>query len=105
MKRLFLAIGIIAATISNLYAFKPKVDYQPDFFEVMEVEVLDTCTRVKMALKHRPNYWVQLDPMEKQYLNPDALKGYGRNLLLMAISYHKEAPAGKRKHICIIKQG
>lgn len=71
MKRLFLAIGIIAATISNLYAFKPKVDYQPDFFEVMEVEVLDTCTRVKMALKHRPNYWVQLDPMEKQYLIAD----------------------------------
>lgn len=71
MKRILFAIGIIAATISNIFALKPKVDYQPDFFEVMDVEVLDTCTRVKLALKHRPNYWVQLDPMEKQFLIVD----------------------------------
>ncbi|MCM1188214.1 MAG: ATP-binding protein [bacterium] len=40
---------------------------------------------------------------EKHY--PEALKDYGGNLLLVAVAYDKEAPAGKRKHTCIIEQG
>lgn len=35
---------------------------------------------------------------------PDALKGYGGELLLVTVSYEKDAPAGKRKHSCIIEK-
>ena len=35
---------------------------------------------------------------------PDALKGYGGDILLVGISYSKDAPAGKRKHSCRIEK-
>lgn len=34
---------------------------------------------------------------------PDALKDFGGNILLVGINYDKDAPAGKRKHECIIE--
>lgn len=34
---------------------------------------------------------------------PDALKGFGGKILLVGINYDKDAPAGKRKHECIIE--
>ncbi|MCM1187865.1 MAG: AAA family ATPase [bacterium] len=40
---------------------------------------------------------------DKHY--PEALKSYSGNLLLVAVAYDKDAPAGKRKHTCIIEQG
>lgn len=36
------------------------------------------------------------------YLN--SFKGYGRDILLVGITYDKDAPAGKRKHICKIEK-
>lgn len=39
---------------------------------------------------------------DKRY--PEAIKGYGGNILLVGISYSKEAPAGKRKHQCSIEK-
>ncbi len=33
---------------------------------------------------------------------PDALKGYGSDILLVGVNYDKDAPAGKRKHTCRI---
>ena len=38
---------------------------------------------------------------DRQY--PDALKGFGGKILLVGINYDKDAPAGKRKHECIIE--
>lgn len=35
---------------------------------------------------------------------PDSFKGYGRDILLVGITYDKDAPAGKRKHICKIEK-
>lgn len=35
---------------------------------------------------------------------PNALKDFGGNILLVGINYDKDAPAGKRKHECIIEQ-
>jgi len=35
---------------------------------------------------------------------PDAIKGYGGEILLVGINYDKNAPAGKRKHECVIEQ-
>ena len=35
---------------------------------------------------------------------PDALKDFGGNILLVGINYDKDAPAGKRKHECIIER-
>lgn len=35
---------------------------------------------------------------------PEALKGYGGDILLVGISYSREAPAGKRKHQCRIEK-
>lgn len=35
---------------------------------------------------------------------PEALAGYGGDILLVGISYSKEAPAGKRKHQCSIEK-
>ena len=35
---------------------------------------------------------------------PDAIKGYGGDILLVAINYDKDAPAGKRKHECLIER-
>ncbi len=35
---------------------------------------------------------------------PDAIKEYGGDILLVGISYDKEAPAGKRKHVCVIEK-
>lgn len=35
---------------------------------------------------------------------PDSFKGYGRDILLVGITYDKDAPAGKRKHICQIEK-
>ena len=40
---------------------------------------------------------------EKRY--PDAIKGYGGEILLVGVSYDKDAPAGKRKHACVIEKG
>lgn len=34
---------------------------------------------------------------------PDALKDFGGNILVVGINYDKDAPAGKRKHECIIE--
>ncbi len=39
---------------------------------------------------------------EKHY--PDTLKNYGSELLLVGISYDRDAPAGKRKHHCKIEK-
>ncbi|MBQ7371117.1 MAG: AAA family ATPase [Blautia sp.] len=35
---------------------------------------------------------------------PEALEGYGGELLLVEINYDKDAPAGQRKHTCIIEK-
>lgn len=35
---------------------------------------------------------------------PEAVRGYGGEILLVGISYSKEAPAGKRKHVCRIEK-
>ena len=35
---------------------------------------------------------------------PAALKGYGGDILLVGISYHKDAPAGQRKYSCRIEK-
>jgi len=35
---------------------------------------------------------------------PDALKDFGGDILLVGINYDKDAPAGKRKHECVIEQ-
>lgn len=35
---------------------------------------------------------------------PDAIKGYGGDILLVGISYDRDAPAGKRKHECVIEK-
>ncbi len=35
---------------------------------------------------------------------PEALKGYGGEILLVGISYDRNAPAGKRKHACRIQK-
>ena len=34
---------------------------------------------------------------------PDAVKGLGCDVLLVGINYDKDAPAGKRKHECVIE--
>ena len=39
---------------------------------------------------------------ERRY--PDAIKRYGGNILLVGINYDKNAPAGKRKHECVIEK-
>ncbi|MBQ8231204.1 MAG: AAA family ATPase [Lachnospiraceae bacterium] len=39
---------------------------------------------------------------EKHY--PDAVKGHGGDVLLVGINYDKDAPAGKRKHECVIER-
>ena len=38
---------------------------------------------------------------DKRY--PDALKGLDCDILLVGINYDKDAPAGKRKHECVIE--
>ena len=40
--------------------------------------------------------------LDRRY--PEALKGYGGDILLVGISYEKEAPAGKRTHQCRIEK-
>ena len=35
---------------------------------------------------------------------PDAIKGYGGEILLVELNYDKDAPAGKRKHECVIER-
>ena len=35
---------------------------------------------------------------------PDAVKDFGGEILLVGISYHKDAPAGKRTHTCVIEK-
>ena len=35
---------------------------------------------------------------------PDAIKGYGGDILLVGVNYSKDAPAGERKHICRIEK-
>ena len=35
---------------------------------------------------------------------PDAIKDYGGEILLVGVNYDKDAPAGKRKHTCVIEQ-
>ena len=39
---------------------------------------------------------------EKRY--PKAVEGYGGEILLVGISYSKEAPAGRRQHHCRIER-
>lgn len=71
MKHIFIAIATVLLTATSIFAFKPKVDYQPSFFEVKDIEILDTCTRIRLALKNHPNYWVQLDPQVDHYIVAD----------------------------------
>ena len=35
---------------------------------------------------------------------PEAVKGYGGEILLVGISYDRDAPAGERKHQCRIER-
>lgn len=35
---------------------------------------------------------------------PAAIETYGKDILLVGISYQKEAPAGQRRHTCIIEK-
>ena len=36
---------------------------------------------------------------------PDAIRDYGGEILLVGINYDKDAPAGERKHTCVIEKG
>ena len=40
----------------------------------------------------------------KEKMYPDAVKEYGGDVLLVGINYDKDAPAGKRKHTCVIER-
>ena len=35
---------------------------------------------------------------------PDAIRKFGSEILLVGINYDKDAPAGKRKHTCLIEK-
>ena len=35
---------------------------------------------------------------------PEAIRGYGGDILLVGINYSKDAPPGKRKHSCVIER-
>lgn len=37
------------------------------------------------------------------YVDPDALKGYGGEVLLVGVNDDKDAPDGQRKHTCEIR--
>ena len=36
---------------------------------------------------------------------PKAFENYSCEILLVGINYHKDAPAGDRKHTCMIERG
>lgn len=40
----------------------------------------------------------------KDMCNPAVIREYGGEILLVGINYNKNAPAGKRKHTCIIEK-
>lgn len=35
---------------------------------------------------------------------PNAIKDFGGEILLVGINYEKDAPAGERKHTCVIEK-
>ena len=35
---------------------------------------------------------------------PDAIRGYGGEILLVGVNYDKDAPVGRRKHTCVIER-
>lgn len=43
-----------------------------------------------------------IDQIQKKKY-PDALKGYGGEVLLVGVNYDKDAPDGQRKHTCEIR--
>ena len=73
------------------FVFIPKTEYQYDY-PALVVE-LKWNQDVKTALSQ---------VRDKQY--PQSLLQYTGNILLVGINYDKDAPAGKRKHTCVIEQ-
>lgn len=60
MRHIITAFLFTAAAATTISAFRPKVDYQPEFIEVTDYQRQDTCLRLKVNLKHFPGYWVSI---------------------------------------------
>lgn len=56
-----------------------------------------------IELKWNKNASGAIDQINDRHY-PEALKGYGGEILLVGINYDKNAPAGQRKHTCSIKK-
>ncbi|MDE6780471.1 MAG: ATP-binding protein, partial [Ruminococcus sp.] len=56
-----------------------------------------------IELKWNQEVETAIDQIKNRHY-PESFKGYGRDILLVGITYDKEAPAGKRKHICKIEK-
>lgn len=59
MKR-YLSLLLLAAAISTVQAIVPKVDFQPSYSELGNIERTDSATRVALTLMHLPGYWVKI---------------------------------------------
>lgn len=59
MKR-YLILLLLAAAIPTVRAVVPKVDFQPSYYEVGNIERTDSSTRVALTLRHLPGYWVRI---------------------------------------------
>ncbi len=68
MKHIILAILILALSAPEVFALRPKTNYQDEYLEVTDVERQDTCLRVYVILKNLPGYWVIVS--KNNYLQP-----------------------------------
>lgn len=56
-----------------------------------------------IELKWNKDVETAIDQIKNRHY-PDSFKGYGRDIFIVGITYDKDAPAGKRKHICKIEK-
>ena len=56
-----------------------------------------------IELKWNKDVKTAIDQIKDRHY-PDSFKGYERDILIVGVTYDKDAPAGKRKHICKIEK-
>ncbi len=107
MKHIILTIFLLALSVSGIFAFRPKTDYQDAFLEVTDIERQDTCLRMTVILKNLPGYWVYI-PKNETYLQShnDTTKKYkiigAENIELDKRIWMKES--GQREAILIFEK-
>lgn len=95
---------IIRNLTEEIVSVYPEVKRGESLFDTLANTVTYTGNKIVMIIDEWDKSAEGAIAQIKQTHYPDAIKGFGGEILLVGINYDKDAPAGERKHTCVIEK-